>query len=86
MGTFAETALVDRRLSFAYQGKYFRFPFRFQKTHGSFPFPFFVCSKQMEVAVFWISPFAVGCPWRHGEMETSGHRDIGTSGHRYIET
>jgi hypothetical protein len=52
MGTLAETANVDYRLSFADQGKQTSvFRFRLQQTNGSFPFPFSVCNKQIEVAV-----------------------------------
>jgi hypothetical protein len=52
MGTFAETAIVNYHLSFAYQGK--QTPvllFRLQQTNESFPVPFSIC-KQTEVAVF----------------------------------
>jgi hypothetical protein len=44
MNTFAETAIVDYRLPFAHQGK--------QTSVFRFCFPFSVCSKQTEVAVF----------------------------------
>jgi hypothetical protein len=41
MGTFAETAIVDYRLSFADQGKQTSvFSFLLQQTNGSLPFPF----------------------------------------------
>jgi hypothetical protein len=51
MGTFAEIAFVDYRLSFADQKKTnFCFRFRSQQTNGSFPFPFSVCRKQTEAA------------------------------------
>jgi hypothetical protein len=50
---FAETAVVDYRFSFADQGKQTSvFRFRLQQTNASLPFPFSVCSKQTEVAVF----------------------------------
>jgi hypothetical protein len=53
MGTYAETAIVDYHLSFAAQGKQTSvFCFLLQQTSGSLPFPFSVCSKQTEVAVF----------------------------------
>jgi hypothetical protein len=53
MGTFAETTIVDYRLSFAGQGKQTSiFPFRWQQTNRSMPFPFSHSSKQMEIAVF----------------------------------
>jgi hypothetical protein len=46
MGTFAETAIVDYRLSFADQGNQTSvFCFRSQQRNGSLPFPFSVCSK-----------------------------------------
>jgi hypothetical protein len=52
MGTFATTAIVDYRLSFANQQKRTSvFRVRLQQTNGSLPFPFSVCSKQTEVAV-----------------------------------
>jgi hypothetical protein len=48
-----KTATVDYCLSFADQGKQIPFSsFRLQQTKGSMPFPFSICSKQMEVAVF----------------------------------
>jgi hypothetical protein len=51
MGTFAGTAIANYCLSFADQGKQtFVFRFRLQQTNGSSPF--FVCSKQTEVAIF----------------------------------
>jgi hypothetical protein len=53
MGTFAETAIVNYRLSFAYQGK--QTPvllFRLQQTNKRFLVPFSICRKQTEVAVF----------------------------------
>jgi hypothetical protein len=41
MGTFAETAILDNRLSFADQGKQTPvFRFRLQQTKGSLTFPF----------------------------------------------
>jgi hypothetical protein len=46
MGTFAETAIVDYRLSFADQRKQTSvFFFRLQQTNGSLQFPLSVCSK-----------------------------------------
>jgi hypothetical protein len=48
MGTFAETAIVDYRSSFAYQGKKTSgFRFRVQLQMGVLPFP---CSKRTKVA------------------------------------
>jgi hypothetical protein len=63
MGTLAETAIVDYRLSFAYQKKHrllFSISFcskqisvfHFQLTNGSLPFPFSDCRKQTEFVVF----------------------------------
>jgi hypothetical protein len=53
MGTFAETATVDYRSSFANQGKQRSvFSFCMQQTNGSLLFLFSVCSKQMEIAIF----------------------------------
>jgi hypothetical protein len=52
MGMFAETAIIDYHLSFAYQGKQTSvYHFRLQKTNGAFPFMSSVCSKQTEVVV-----------------------------------
>jgi hypothetical protein len=56
MGTFAETGNVDYRLLFADQGEQISI-FSLQKTNGSLPFPFSVCNKQTEVAVFHIYIF-----------------------------
>jgi hypothetical protein len=50
---FAETAIANYRLSFANQGKQTSvFRFCLQQRHESLPFPFSVCSKQTEVAIF----------------------------------
>jgi hypothetical protein len=67
MDTFAETAIVDHRLSFANQGKQI-FLFRLQQTIGSLPFPFSVCSKQTEVPETWTWSLAdiEAWTWRHG--------------------
>jgi hypothetical protein len=52
MGTFAETELVDYRLSFTNQGKQTSiFCFCMQQTNGSLLFLFSVCSKLMEIAI-----------------------------------
>jgi hypothetical protein len=49
----AETAILDYSLSFADQGKQTSLSrFRLQQANGSLPFPFSVCSKQTEVAIF----------------------------------
>jgi hypothetical protein len=53
MGTFAETAIVDYRLSFADQGKQ-------TSVFFSILFPFFICRKQMEVAVFRSRTYGMG--------------------------
>jgi hypothetical protein len=53
MGTFAETAIVDYHLSFTNQGKQTPiFHFALQQTSRSLSFPFTVCNKQTEVAIF----------------------------------
>jgi hypothetical protein len=53
MGTLADTANIDYRLSFVDQGKQiFIFCFRLQQTNGSLSFLFSACNKQMEVVVF----------------------------------
>jgi hypothetical protein len=53
MGTFVETAIVNYPLSFANQGKQTSvFHFRLQQTNGNLPFPFSICSKQTEIAVY----------------------------------
>jgi hypothetical protein len=52
-GPFAETAIVDYRLSFADQEKQTTvFRFHLQQINGSLPFLFSVCKKQTEVAIF----------------------------------
>jgi hypothetical protein len=57
MDTFAETAIVNYRLSFVDQGKTnFSFPFSvfcLQQTNGFFclPFLFSICSKQTKIAI-----------------------------------
>jgi hypothetical protein len=65
MDTFAETAIVDARLSFANQGKQIFF-FRLQQTIGSLPFPFSVRSHPLVLF------FVCGIPetWRHGDLQT----------------
>jgi hypothetical protein len=51
---FGETSIVVYRISVADQGKQtLVFCFCLQQTNGSWPlFPFYVCRKQTEVAVF----------------------------------
>jgi hypothetical protein len=75
MVTFAKTAIVDYRLSFANQGKQTSiFHFHLQQTNGSLPFPFSICSKQTEVALSISSVFYL---WNSGNMGTWtwNHRD-----------
>jgi hypothetical protein len=66
MGTFAETAIIDYRLSFADLGNQTSvFRFHLEKANESLQLlPFSIFSKQTEAAVFcyFSSPFAVGCP------------------------
>jgi hypothetical protein len=53
MGTLVAIAIADYLLTFADQGKpASAFRFRLHQLNGSLPFPFSVCSKQTEVAVF----------------------------------
>jgi hypothetical protein len=53
MGTFAETAIFDYRLKFADQGKETSGSyFRLLQTNGRLLFPFSVCSRQTEIAIF----------------------------------
>jgi hypothetical protein len=50
MGTFAETLIVDYRLSFADQEKQKSiFRFRLQQTNGSWPFPFSICKNKRKL-------------------------------------
>jgi hypothetical protein len=50
MGTFAKTAIVSHRLSFADQGKQTSaFRLSLQQTNGSLPFLLSVCNKQTEI-------------------------------------
>jgi hypothetical protein len=60
MGTFAKTAIVDYCLSFAYQGKQTSVSVYvcLLQTNGSFPFPFSVCNKQLEL-LFSISSISL---------------------------
>jgi hypothetical protein len=52
-----QSSTTDDR--FADQGKASVFGFRLQHLNGSLPFPFSVCSKQTEIAVFRHSVFRV---------------------------
>jgi hypothetical protein len=59
MGAFAETVFIDYRLLFIViadlpKQMYF-FHVHLLQTNGNLPFLFSVCSKQVEVAVFYIS-------------------------------
>ncbi len=76
----AETVIIDDRLSFADQGKqnFSVFRFRLQQTNGSLLFPFSVCSKQTEVAVFPLAQFTVIRNSRNMETWTWGHGVIDT--------
>jgi hypothetical protein len=67
MGTFAETAIIDYRLSCADQGKQtFVFLLRFQQTNIRLPFPLSVCSKQTEVIIFcWFRFLFAGAAKEH---------------------
>ncbi len=71
MGTFAETAIVDYCRPIAYQGKQTSvFCFRLQQTKESLPFPFSICSKQIEAAVLRKLRFTFAEFRKHGYMET----------------
>jgi hypothetical protein len=86
-GTFAETAIVDYRLSFADQGKTsFRFLFAFAANKRKFSASVFRLQKTHGSCHFLIDPFSV-CG-KHGGMETWKHRDIDmeTWKHGEIET
>ncbi len=70
MGTFAETATRCLGLSFSDQKKQTSvFHFRLQQTNEILPFPFFVCSKQTEIAacskttLIGESWFHISTPW-----------------------
>ncbi len=102
MGRFAETAIVDYRLSFANQGKQPPFsvcvcckqtevcPFHFKQTNGSLPFPFAANKRKLAVTVFRllfpIFPFEE--TWRRGDIEAWRHGDMemGTWKHGDMET
>jgi hypothetical protein len=59
MGTFAEKAIVDYRLSFGDQGKQTSvFRFHLQQTNRSLPFPFSGKQKTEAHALF-LDPFTV---------------------------
>ncbi len=65
MNTFEETAIVDNTSQFADQGKQTSiFSFRLLQTKGSWSFPFSVCNKQTEVAVFRQFCFVCICKWK----------------------
>ncbi len=97
MGTFAETAIVDYRLSFFLPSKInFRFPFpfaankrnfavsvfRLQQTNENCRFPFAECRKHGDGDM----ENEVMETRRHRYMETWRHRDIETWRHGGIET
>ncbi len=77
---FAETVIVDFRLTFAEQGKQTSvFLFHLRQINGSLLFPFSICSKQTEVAVFRQFRFHLRNSgnmetWRRGDMEPWRHR------------
>ncbi len=48
-----------------------------KQTSGSFPFPFFVWSKQTEVAIFSYFLFPFEEFPKHGDIETKRHGDGG---------
>jgi hypothetical protein len=65
MGTFAETAIIDYRLTLVDQGKQTSFScFHLQQTSGSLMFPFSVGANK------WKLPFSVSGLLKHGDMET----------------
>jgi hypothetical protein len=70
MGTFAGTAIVDYRLSFADQGK--QTSVSELQTNGSLPFPFSVCCKQTEVTFFRLRNTENGymVTWRREDLES----------------
>jgi hypothetical protein len=55
MGTFAETAIIDYRLSFADQGKQTS-AFHLQQTSGILPFPFSENKKKLPLSISSIFP------------------------------
>jgi hypothetical protein len=58
MGTFAESANVDYRLSFAEQGKQtFAYRFSLQQTNGSLPFSFAANKRELPFSVYPISVY-----------------------------
>jgi hypothetical protein len=91
MGTFAETAIVNYRLSFTNQGKQTSlFRFSLQQTNGRLPLLFSVCRKQKEVAFsvssvfrFWnsgnVETWNMGT-WSHGDGDIKRKTEIGSPG------
>ncbi len=59
--------------------------FCLKQTSGSFPFPFFVCSKWTEVAIFSFFLFLFEEFLKHGDKETKRHGDGGME-HGDIDT
>jgi hypothetical protein len=71
MGTFAETAIVDNRISFADQGKQtFVFRFHLQQTNRSMSFSLCVCSKHTKISIFRLVRFPFAKFPKHGNMVT----------------
>ncbi len=71
-GRFAETAIVNYRLSFAdleEQTSVFRF--RLKQTIGSLLFLFSICRKQTKVVIFRLQILAT---WRHGHGDVEMRR------------
>jgi hypothetical protein len=101
MGTFAETAIVDYRLSFVYQGKQMSvFPFSFASDKRKFAVSVFRLQKTNEVAIFFQFRFLFvefrKCEdvdmegdmktLRHGDMESWRQEDKKTWSHEDMET
>ncbi len=70
MGTFAETAIVYYRLSFANQGKQISvFCFRLQQANGSLPFLFAATISVSSIFRLRNSENMKTWTWRHGDMD-----------------
>jgi hypothetical protein len=101
MGTFAETAFVDNRLSFANQEEHKSvLRFRLLKTNGSrrsplapfsvcrFRFPFAENKRKLPFSLVPFSVCRIPETWRHGDMDSRRHGDTETwrHGDMYLET
>jgi hypothetical protein len=76
VGTFAETAIVDYRLSFAVPGKQTCvFRFRLKRTNGSLPFLFPFAVNKWKLS-FSISPFSV-FSWVSKEVDFRNYAAVG---------